>query len=42
MIGANMDGTEKLKLFIIGKPKNPRCFKSIKSLPTTYENKKKS
>jgi len=30
MVGANMSGTEKLKLFVIGKTKKPRCFKGIK------------
>jgi hypothetical protein len=27
-----LSGSEKLKLLIIGKSKNPRCFKNIKSL----------
>jgi hypothetical protein len=36
MVGANMFGTEKLKLFTIGKVKKPRCFKGIKSLPVDY------
>lgn len=31
-----MDGTEKLDLMIIGKSKNPRCFKNIKNLPVIY------
>jgi len=29
MVGANMSGTEKLKLVVIGKAKKPRCFKGI-------------
>ena len=33
---ANMDGTDKLDLMIIGKSKNPRCFKNIKNLPVIY------
>ncbi|XP_060603896.1 tigger transposable element-derived protein 4-like, partial [Ruditapes philippinarum] len=37
LIGANMDGSDKLKLLIIGKFKNPRCFKNVKSLPVDYE-----
>jgi hypothetical protein len=30
---ANVDGAEKRKLLAIGKSKNPKCFKNIKSLP---------
>jgi len=33
MIRANMSGIEKLKLFVIGKAKEPRCYKGIKSSP---------
>lgn len=40
MIGSNMSGTEKLKLFVIGKAKKPRCFKGIKSLPVDYRSNK--
>ncbi|XP_037555333.1 tigger transposable element-derived protein 4 [Dermacentor silvarum] len=36
LVGANMTGTDKLKLFVIGKSKSPRCFKNIKTLPVTY------
>ncbi|KAM7301103.1 tigger transposable element-derived protein 4-like [Ixodes scapularis] len=32
MVGANAVGTEKLPLLIIGKAKNPRCFKGMKKL----------
>ncbi|CAI6357775.1 unnamed protein product [Macrosiphum euphorbiae] len=37
-----MSGTEKLKLFVIGKAKKPRCFKGIKSLPVDYRSNKKA
>ncbi|XP_062055045.1 tigger transposable element-derived protein 4 [Lepus europaeus] len=37
VIGTNMDGSEKLPLLVIGKNKNPHCFKGIKSLPVHYE-----
>ncbi|XP_051820496.1 tigger transposable element-derived protein 4 [Antechinus flavipes] len=37
VVGANMDGSEKLPLLIIGKHKNPHCFKNVKSLPVDYE-----
>ncbi|KAE9543694.1 hypothetical protein AGLY_002090 [Aphis glycines] len=38
MVGANMTGTEKLKLLVIRKSKQPRCFKkkNVVSLPVTY------
>ncbi|XP_039747898.1 tigger transposable element-derived protein 4 [Pararge aegeria] len=37
LMAANMSGTEKRKLLVIGKSKNPRCFKNIKQLPVTYK-----
>lgn len=39
MVCANMDGSEKKQLLIIGKSKNPRCFKNlnINNLPVNYE-----
>jgi len=37
----SLSRTEKLKLFVIGKAKNPRCFKGIKSLPVDYRSNKK-
>lgn len=42
MCATNMDGSEKLPLFVIGKSKNPRCFKNIKSLPVIYRGNKKA
>ena len=38
LICANMSGTEKKKLLVIGKSKNPRCFKRVDvgKLPVTY------
>lgn len=42
MVGANMDGSEKLKLLLIGKSKNPRCLKGVKSLELDYANNKKA
>ncbi|XP_060592007.1 tigger transposable element-derived protein 6-like [Ruditapes philippinarum] len=35
-LACNMDGSEKLKLVVIGRFANPRCFKGVKSLPVTY------
>ncbi|XP_070537736.1 tigger transposable element-derived protein 4-like [Ptychodera flava] len=39
MLGANMDGSEKLKPMVIGKSKKPQCFKNldVNSLPVIYE-----
>jgi DDE superfamily endonuclease len=44
MVGANMAGTEKLKLLVIGKIQNPIAMKYVKkkSLPVTYEADKKA
>lgn len=42
MVAANMSGTEKKKLLIIGKSQKPRCFKSVKSLPVDYANNRKA
>lgn len=42
MVGSNMTGSEKLKLLVIGKSKNPRCFKGIKSFEVDYEYNKKA
>ncbi|XP_028131895.1 tigger transposable element-derived protein 4 isoform X1 [Diabrotica virgifera virgifera] len=39
---ANMSGSEKRKLLVIGKSQNPRCFKSVNQLPVTYKFNKKS
>lgn len=44
LVAANMSGTEKLPLLIIGKSKKPHCFgkTGVKSLPVTYTNNKKA
>ncbi|XP_051162414.1 tigger transposable element-derived protein 4-like [Leptopilina boulardi] len=39
---ANMTGTDKLPLLVIGKSKRPRCFKGVKTLPADYENNSKA
>lgn len=41
-VAANMSGSEKRKLIVIGKSKNPRCFKNVKTLPVTYMSNKKA
>lgn len=42
MVGANADGSERLPLLVIGKSKNTRCFKNVRSLPVEYNNSKKA
>jgi hypothetical protein len=42
MVCANITGSHKLPLLVIGKSKNPRCFKGIKTLPVTYKNQTNS
>ncbi|GBM51556.1 Tigger transposable element-derived protein 4 [Araneus ventricosus] len=42
MLGANMSGHQKLKPLVIGRSKNPRCFKGAKSLEVDYDFNKKS
>ncbi|CAM1318317.1 Uncharacterised protein r2_g2639 [Pycnogonum litorale] len=37
-----MDGSEKCKMAVIGKFKNPRCFKGVHSLPVTYYSQRKA
>ncbi|XP_071497446.1 tigger transposable element-derived protein 4-like [Diadema antillarum] len=42
LVCANMDGSDKLPLFVIGKSKRPRAFKNVKKLPVAYESNKKA
>lgn len=42
LVCANMDGSEKLRLLVIGKSKNPRCLKGIKTLPFDYVSNTKA
>ncbi|XP_046725929.1 tigger transposable element-derived protein 4-like [Silurus meridionalis] len=37
LAAANMDGSQKLPLYVIGKSKNPRCFKQTKVLQCDYD-----
>ncbi|XP_064464657.1 tigger transposable element-derived protein 6-like [Ornithodoros turicata] len=36
LLAANVDGSCKLRPFVIGKSKAPRCFKNCRSLPVQY------
>ncbi|XP_065218086.1 tigger transposable element-derived protein 6-like [Planococcus citri] len=40
LLCTNADGTEKLPPLVIGKSKNPLCFKNVKTLPCDYEAQK--
>lgn len=42
MLAANMNGTEKIKILVIGKSKKPRCFRGVKSLPVDYKSNKRA
>ncbi|XP_072165265.1 tigger transposable element-derived protein 4-like [Diadema setosum] len=42
LVCANMDGSNKLPLFVVGKNKRPRAFKNVKYLPVAYEANKKA
>ena len=42
LLCSNRSGTDKLKPLVIGKSKNPRCFKNVCSLPVDYANNSKS
>lgn len=42
LVAANMTGSIKRKLLVIGKSKMPRCFKNIKNLPVDYDFNKKA
>ena len=38
LVGANIAGTEKLPLLMIGKSRKPRCFRGCQTLPCTYDS----
>lgn len=40
LVCVNMTGTDKRKLLVIGKSRDPRCFCGKKSLPVTYKSSK--
>ena len=40
LLACNMDGSEKLEPLVIGKSKNPRCFKNVTKLPVPYDANK--
>ena len=40
LLCCNSDGSEKLTPLVIGKSRNPRCFKNVRTFPTKYEANK--
>ncbi|KAJ8889802.1 hypothetical protein PR048_009306 [Dryococelus australis] len=42
LVGANMDGSKKLPLLIIGKSANPRCFQNVKFKTVEYKSNRKA
>jgi len=42
LVGANMDGSEKLPLLLIGKSATPRCFRNLKTKQIDYKANKKA
>ncbi|KAK6477320.1 protein FAM118B isoform X1 [Huso huso] len=42
LLTANMDGSDKRKPLVIGKPLNPPCLKGVKHLPVKYTANKKA
>lgn len=42
LLCANMDGSEKLPVFVIGKSASPRCFKGKRQLPVKYTANRKA
>lgn len=42
LVCANMTGTDKRKLLVIGKSQKPRCFRNVKCLPVNYVANKKA
>ena len=38
LVATNMTGTDRRKLLVIGKSREPRCFRGRKSLPVTYQS----
>lgn len=42
LVCANMSGSEKRKLLVIGKYENPRCMKNVRNLPVRYKANNRS
>ncbi|UYV66981.1 TIGD4 [Cordylochernes scorpioides] len=42
LLCCNMDGSENMQPLVIGKAKQPRCFRGIKHLPVQYEANQKA
>ena len=42
LLCVNCDGSEKITPLVVGKSKNPRCLKNVKTLPLDYDANKKA
>ena len=42
MVCANMSGTDKRPLLVLGRSAKPRCFNNVKTFPTEYDANKKA
>ena len=42
LVCANMTGTEKCKLLVIGKSLKPRCFNNVNNIPVSYTANRKA
>jgi len=42
LLAANMDGSDKRKLLVVGKAAKPRCFRGISTLPILYRSNSNS
>ena len=42
LLGANMDGSDKIKPMVIGIAVQPRCFRGVQSLPVPYKSNAKA
>ena len=40
LVAVNMDGSDKHPLLIVGKSRQPRCFRGVQQLPLPYSNNK--
>ena len=40
LVAVNMDGSDKRSLLIVGKSRQPRCFRGVQKLPLPYSNNK--
>jgi len=42
LFGTNADGSDEVRLLVIGKSKSPRCFWNVRTFPADYANYSKA